>query len=401
MTPTDREQLFSRRYFDSGLTTGGGYHAYWDFPAHEATARHVLSRRPKSVIEIGGGRGYVMKRLHDAGVPGVCIDISKHCELSAVCEGFVRHDVCEAPWPLPLPKTGYPNAGHVEQYDLALSLAVLELIPEEHVPAVCAELARVSQRGLHGVDFGPGDGRDCTKVNLKPRSWWVERLPPGHEVVDKDELERGEIPEAYWKGDGKVKLNIGCGPLTMFHHGWTNLDVLDFTPYAQQGRYAFQVCDVRQGLPYNTGSVDAIYCSHMLEHVTYAEGLSFLRECRRVLKPESGAIRVAVPDAEWLMGLYFDESDGCSLDDFDELNADCAESPSGAGKLYALLHGHHLSQYDHWALKDAMRKAGFQAEQVGFRKTFFGTAGCKDILRTTLDFLPSLTLTAEGVPLVG
>ena len=41
--------------------------------------------------------------------------------------------------------------------------------------------------------------------------------------------------------------------------------------------------------------VDAIYASHMLEHLDRAEARSFLAECRRVLKP-GGILRLAVPD---------------------------------------------------------------------------------------------------------
>lgn len=53
--------------------------------------------------------------------------------------------------------------------------------------------------------------------------------------------------------------------------------------------------DVR-ALGYSDGSVDAIYSSHMLEHIYLADARQVLREARRVLKP-NGVLRLALPDA--------------------------------------------------------------------------------------------------------
>jgi SAM-dependent methyltransferase len=41
--------------------------------------------------------------------------------------------------------------------------------------------------------------------------------------------------------------------------------------------------------------------SHFLEHLTYSEGLAFLKEVRRVLRHD-GIVRIAVPDAALLIG---------------------------------------------------------------------------------------------------
>jgi SAM-dependent methyltransferase len=53
--------------------------------------------------------------------------------------------------------------------------------------------------------------------------------------------------------------------------------------------------DVRKPLPFEDDSVDEIYTSHLLEHLTYADGLRFLEELRRVIKPD-GIIRIVSPD---------------------------------------------------------------------------------------------------------
>ncbi len=83
-----------------------------------------------------------------------------------------------------------------------------------------------------------------------------------------------------------VLVNFGCGSIA--HPQWLNFDRYPVIP-------AVRVVDVRQPLPLSTGSVDMCYSSHLLEHLSATDATAFLREQRRVLKPE-GVIRVAVPD---------------------------------------------------------------------------------------------------------
>jgi len=61
--------------------------------------------------------------------------------------------------------------------------------------------------------------------------------------------------------------------------------------------------DARKGLPYSEQTVDGIYSEHFFEHLTQAEGLGFLRECRRILKP-GGVVRIAMPDLDEVVSRY-------------------------------------------------------------------------------------------------
>lgn len=63
------------------------------------------------------------------------------------------------------------------------------------------------------------------------------------------------------------------------------------------------VHDVTRGIPQATGAVDAIYSSHMLEHLRRDEARLVLDECLRVLKP-GGTLRLVVPDLEVLVRAY-------------------------------------------------------------------------------------------------
>ena len=90
-----------------------------------------------------------------------------------------------------------------------------------------------------------------------------------------------------------MKLHLGCG--TNIIKGWVNID-LD-SPLADVH------ADLRCPFPYGDNSIDFIFNEHFLEHVTRDEGVAFLKECRRVLKP-GGVFRVSTPDLRWLIAQY-------------------------------------------------------------------------------------------------
>lgn len=92
-------------------------------------------------------------------------------------------------------------------------------------------------------------------------------------------------------------LNIGCG--SHFHDDWVNLDVAPRDS-------AVMAHDVtRYPLPFADNTFDAVYHSHVLEHLPKAEAPAFLEDCLRVLKP-GGVLRIAVPDLERICRLYLE-----------------------------------------------------------------------------------------------
>lgn len=83
-------------------------------------------------------------------------------------------------------------------------------------------------------------------------------------------------------------VNVGCG--RRIHPAWCNLDLVASVPGVVEH-------DLRKGLPLENDSCDAVYHSHVLEHLTKDDGKKLLGECFRVLKP-GGVVRVVVPDLE-------------------------------------------------------------------------------------------------------
>lgn len=406
-TTEGRSEVFGKAYFNGGAVHGGYMReGMWDFPIHEVTARHVLTRNPESVLEIGASRGYILKRIQNAGIVAAGMEISKHCYMTRVCDPIVQWDMCNTPWVVP---DHHTQVRRDVQYDLVFSIAVMEHIPEQHLPAVIGEMQRTCKRGLMGIDFGgKDDGADKSHVSLKPREAWVElfnRYAPGWpvEILDKEELERGDFPPEVLRGDGRIKLN--CGSYTVMHHyGWTNLDLHDLAGFAAAYKYNFLRHDIRTGLPYGTGVVDCINVSHVLEHLTYEEGLNFLRECRRVIRPD-GAIRIAVPDANKLIAGYVNEvngeTSGYNLKDFAEISDGVQEAPTPLVRLWELLQGkEHMAWLDEPTLSAMLREAAFQPIPA----TCFTTKGndrSKQIIREVNDMHPSLSLYMDAIPLMG
>jgi SAM-dependent methyltransferase len=58
--------------------------------------------------------------------------------------------------------------------------------------------------------------------------------------------------------------------------------------------------DITKPLGFRSGSVDAVFTEHVIEHVDFAGGVAFMREALRVLKP-GGVFRAVCPVTEKLL----------------------------------------------------------------------------------------------------
>jgi predicted SAM-dependent methyltransferase len=93
-------------------------------------------------------------------------------------------------------------------------------------------------------------------------------------------------------------LNIGSGDWE--HKDWINLDYPSEWYEKIQKKHKFIPFDIRKDkLPFIDNSVDAIYCSHVIEHIETKHVQNMLSECYRVLR-QGGCLRITCPDAEFL-----------------------------------------------------------------------------------------------------
>lgn len=84
------------------------------------------------------------------------------------------------------------------------------------------------------------------------------------------------------------KLNFGCGH--RYAKNWVNIDFHSDHPEVQR-------VNLLQRLPFDDGTFDVVYSSHVLEHFSPETAEALLRECHRVLKP-GGILRTVLPDLE-------------------------------------------------------------------------------------------------------
>ena len=99
-------------------------------------------------------------------------------------------------------------------------------------------------------------------------------------------------------------MNAGCGSKLAACGNWTNVDI--------SGNATGEIvkCDLLNGLPFNDNEFDAVYHSHVLEHIPKSKSRLFISECKRVLK-KNGIMRVVVPDLENIARTYLKELEAC------------------------------------------------------------------------------------------
>jgi glycosyltransferase involved in cell wall biosynthesis/predicted SAM-dependent methyltransferase len=372
---------YTRGYFEGD---GTGYLGlYRDFVTHWRMIKAIKEKKPSSVLDVAGARGYICKHLEaEMGIRAVCMDISDHCFHTRATDNFVLHDARKAPWPF-----------KDKEFDLAISMAFMEHLTEEEISTVVKEIARVSQRAYLTITFEktPQD-IDVTHRTFRPLEWWVlkfKEYAPDYpvEIMSSEEAKKMEqTPIELPQPDGLVKLNIGSF-LDMFHYGWENIDSQDLSQFALQNGYVFKQYDVRRGIQKPDNSTDVILASHIIEHLSRDEGDAFLKECYRVLKPK-GILRLVIPDTMLLIGKYVDGS----IMEFRHINVGVEKAPDTAEALFHLLIAGHQTMYDLSSLTTKLKKNGNWKIQ---KMTAFESQS-EAIRKQTIPNFPTLSCYIEG-----
>ena len=145
-----------------------------------------------------------------------------------------------------------------------------------------------------------------------------------------------------------IKLEIGSGP-KRGADGWTTVDI-DGADIEH---------DLRNGFPLSDNSVDAIYSSHLLEHIPYPGLLALLRESHRVLKPE-GVFLACVPNARHYIEAYIENKRFLPEDKV--FRPGWVETGSAIDELkyFAYMAGEHCYMFDEENLLNTLRAGGFE-----------------------------------------
>ena len=126
-------------------------------------------------------------------------------------------------------------------------------------------------------------------------------------------------------------LNLGCGTKASSHRDMVNIDwsfylrakrnpvLRAIVPLLTKGERLrrfrslpsnVMVHNIARGIPFDDDSVDAVYHSHLLEHLDQAVAREFLIEIKRVLRP-GGIQRIVVPDFETACRAYLSHFSVC------------------------------------------------------------------------------------------
>ena len=141
------------------------------------------------------------------------------------------------------------------------------------------------------------------------------------------------------------RLNWGCGGHTL--PGWINSD-------NKEGEHINLSCDIRDGLPLETNSIDYTVSIHALPEVHFDQLIPVLTELRRVLKPE-GILRLALPDL--LKGV-----DAYRRNDLDYFLVPDEDAKSIGAKLIVQLiwYGYSRTLFTSEFIEEMLIKAGFR-----------------------------------------
>lgn len=199
-----------------------------------------------------------------------------------------------------------------------------------------------------------------------------------------------KIDPADWP-EGRLYLNLGCG-----HHApttWVNMDrspmmLLRKAPALRQALKRTKVLtedhmplwpenvirrDLSEPLPVGDGVVDAVYSSHMLEHLFFDDACAFLAECARVSRP-GAVIRLALPDAEKFARDLLEagaDPDGSAGREYNVMLRAHPESRPSGRRLVTFIGGSnwHRWQPTRGLVRSMLAQAGFtQLKECTFRE---------------------------------
>lgn len=150
-------------------------------------------------------------------------------------------------------------------------------------------------------------------------------------------------------------LNLGSGPRGIDDARWVNVDGF-------RDQSVHYLIDFSRSLPFPNESFDGVFCEHVIEHFSLADGERIAREVHRVLRA-GRCFRVIVPDAEMVLRRYCDASE-----EMVTRRGTGVETPMEIVNLYFRQRYEHQFVYDWQTMEKMLSKAGF----AGVSRSAFG-----------------------------
>lgn len=167
-------------YYDKDYYHNGkGYYDYIYNGTFEKYAEDLIRMfNPRSTLEIGCAKGFLVKALRDKGVAAYGVDISEYAVSDAhpdAAEYLFVHDVTK-PTDITFPVV-----------DLIISIDTFEHIPEEHLETVW-KFMRKCGRDYYvkvGTLKTPDWEHDASHITMHSIEWWQKKFP---EVVFEESM---------------------------------------------------------------------------------------------------------------------------------------------------------------------------------------------------------------------
>jgi predicted SAM-dependent methyltransferase len=195
----------------------------------------------------------------------------------------------------------------------------------------------------------------------------------------------------YLRTEKVKKLQIGSGETSQT--GWLDSDLMP------SGKEVF--LDATKRFPFEDQTFDYIFSEHMIEHLSFPDGLKMLAECHRVLK-QNGKIRIATPDLAFLIELQRPEKSALQAEFIKWLiDSWIPEAQFYADTFvfnYFVRAWGHQFIYDEKVLRSAFERVGFtdikncairESEEEELR-------GLENVSRMPEGFLELQTIVLEG-----
>jgi SAM-dependent methyltransferase len=168
-----------------------------------------------------------------------------------------------------------------------------------------------------------------------------------------------------------IKINFGSGPYPMA--GWINVDL---DPAGKPD----VVADLGRALPFATGVADFIHSEDFIAQLDPLPLEGFLRECRRILKPE-GAMRMLTPDLARFARMYLEEPERL-VSIWNTFVGVPLETGTACEVLNLGLRLAGRFQYDVESFSHIAAKAGFDTVAVAYNESRFEALRGLDLRRT-------------------
>jgi predicted SAM-dependent methyltransferase len=188
------------------------------------------------------------------------------------------------------------------------------------------------------------------------------------------------------------KLHLGCGWNLL--PDWLNMD---YRPLCRGALYL----DVRRPLFFRDATFDYIFSEHMIEHMSYHDGLNMLAECHRILK-QHGRIRISTPDLAFLIKLYRNDKSSLQREYIAWANSTFLKDTPQDNEVFVINNfmrdWGHTFIYDENTLKTAMMNVGFTEVTKYNLQHSEDAALCnlENLRRIPTHFLEMETITLEG-----